>query len=63
MTYVYDSPQGYALKESEKSESTKAAFDVFLSKCSDRNTNIKDVYKSHKEYRKAVKILIKLRNI
>lgn len=47
MTYVYDSPQGYALKESEKSESTKAAFDVFLSKCSDRNTNIKDVCKSH----------------
>jgi intein/homing endonuclease len=54
--HVYGSPQGYVLKESEKSKITAAAYDVFLSQNSDFHVSIKDVYKSYKEYRKANKI-------
>jgi tetratricopeptide (TPR) repeat protein len=54
--YVYGSPQGYALKESEKTEITKTAFEVFLSKCEDRNADMKDVRKAYKAYKKALKI-------
>jgi hypothetical protein len=46
-----------------KSKITDASRAVFLSKCNDRNRDIKEVYKAYKTYRKIVKISNKARII
>lgn len=57
--YVYGSPYGYSAKADAKSKITSDAQYALISKCKDRSTDMKEIAKSYKVYKEALKISTK----
>lgn len=57
--YIYGSYQGYAVKANAKLKIVSDAQDALISKCKDRNTDMKEIVKAHKAYKEALRISTK----
>jgi peptide methionine sulfoxide reductase MsrA len=54
--HVYGSPQGYAIKATEKGRISSLAFNTLISRCEDRNTDMEEINKAYKAYKETIKI-------